>query len=80
MPIGDMPKNRPDNPTMLKLNATDKTTSSTMSNLFSLVANKRLTRQYPGMTSTKTKPKTILIVANTESEGIVYTKSSVSRV
>jgi hypothetical protein len=80
MLIGEMPKNKPDNPTILKLNATDKTASSTMSNLFSFAANKRLTRQYPGAMSTKVKPKTMLKIAKTESAGIMYTKSSVNRV
>jgi hypothetical protein len=43
--MGDIPKNKPDNPTMLKLNATDNTAFSTKSSLFSLVENNTLTRQ-----------------------------------
>lgn len=55
MPIGDNPKNNPDTPTKLKLNATDKTAVSTNSNFPSL--NKTFTRQYPGMTATKVNPR-----------------------
>jgi len=44
IPIGDNPKNRPDSPTRLKLNATDNTVFSTKSSLFS-AGNKTLTRQ-----------------------------------
>jgi len=44
IPIGDNPKNKPDIPTMLKLNATDNTAFSTESSLFS-AGNKTLTRQ-----------------------------------
>ena len=43
IPTGDNPKKRPVNPTMLKLNATDKTAFSTKSSFPSW--NKRLTRQ-----------------------------------
>ena len=56
MPMGDNPKKSPDNPAMLKLNATDNTDFSTMSSFPS--RNRRLTRQYPGTTVTKTNPKT----------------------
>ncbi|MCW4045808.1 MAG: hypothetical protein NWE94_09875 [Candidatus Bathyarchaeota archaeon] len=45
IPIGDKPKNSPDKPTILKLSATDKTTVSTKSSLFSLDANNTLTKQ-----------------------------------
>jgi hypothetical protein len=55
MPIGDSPKNNPDTPTKLKLNATDKTAVSTNSNFPSL--NKTLIRQYPGITATKVNPR-----------------------
>ncbi len=34
MPIGDNPKNKPSNPVKPKLNATDRTISSTKSSLF----------------------------------------------
>jgi hypothetical protein len=56
IPTGDNPKKSPDNPAMLKLNATDKTDFSTKSSFPSW--NKRLTRQYPGTTATKVKPNT----------------------
>jgi hypothetical protein len=56
IPIGDNPKKSPDNPAILKLDATDKTAFSTKSSFPSM--NKRLTRQYPGTIATKTKPNT----------------------
>ena len=67
-PIGDNPKNNPDTPTILKLNATDKTDFSIISNLPSL--NKTLTRQYPGITATKINPKKYVNPENNELEGI----------
>jgi hypothetical protein len=45
IPMGESPKNRPANPTMLKLSETDSTASSTISNLFCFVANRMVTRQ-----------------------------------
>ncbi len=75
MPIGDNPKKSPDIPAILKLSATDKTVFSIMSSLPSL--NKRLTRQYPGITATKTKPNRLVKTENTESLGIKYTKNNV---
>ena len=57
IPIGERPKNKPTSPSKPKLNATDKTNSSTKSSLFLLI-NKILTKQYPGRNTTKTKPKT----------------------
>jgi hypothetical protein len=68
IPIGDNPKNRPETPAMLKLNATDNTGFSTMSSCPS--RNKRLTRQYPGTTATKINPNTIVKMENGESLGI----------
>jgi hypothetical protein len=56
IPMGDNPKKSPDNPAMLKLNATDSTDFSTMSSFPPW--NKRLTRQYPGTTATKMNPNT----------------------
>ncbi|HUU88467.1 MAG TPA: hypothetical protein VMX17_12045 [Candidatus Glassbacteria bacterium] len=67
-PIGDNPKNKPDTPAILKLNATDKTDISTNSNFPSL--NKTLTRQYPGITATKINPKKYVSPENKELEGI----------
>lgn len=55
MPIGDNPKNNPDTPTKLKLNATDKTAVSINSNFPSL--NRTLIRQYPGIIATKVNPR-----------------------
>lgn len=43
-PIGDNPKNKPNNPVKPKLNATDNTSSSTRSILF-LPKNSMLTKQ-----------------------------------
>jgi hypothetical protein len=57
IPIGDRPRNKPVNPAIPKLNATDKTTSSTQSSLFSLFANRIFVKQYPGMNVTKIMPK-----------------------
>jgi hypothetical protein len=55
IPNGDNPKNNPDTPTKLKLNATDNTTFSIRSNFFSL--NTALIKQYPGRKATKVNPK-----------------------
>ena len=55
IPNSDNPKNNPDTPTKLKLNATDNTTSSIRTNFFSL--NITLIRQYPGVKVTKVNPK-----------------------
>jgi hypothetical protein len=66
--MGDNPKNRPDTPAKLKLNATDNTAFSTKSSFPSL--NKRLTRQYPGTTATKINPNTAVKTENGESLGI----------
>ncbi len=43
IPAGDMPRNKPETPAMLKLNATDKTKISTKSSFPS--ANRKLMRQ-----------------------------------
>jgi hypothetical protein len=56
IPMGDNPKKSPTTPTMLKLDATDNTAFSIKSSFPS--RNKRLTRQYPGTTETKTNPNT----------------------
>ena len=68
IPIGDNPKNNPDTPTKLKLNATDKTALSINSNFPSL--NMTLIKQYPGMTVTKVNPRRYVNNEKTESEGI----------
>ena len=62
IPMGDNPKKSPDNPAMLKLNATDNTAFSTTSSF--PFWNKRLTRQYPGTTATKVNPNTTVITEN----------------
>jgi hypothetical protein len=68
IPMGDNPKKSPDNPAMLKLNATDKTAFSTKSSFPSW--NKRLTRQCPGTTAMKTNPNTMVTTENGESLGM----------
>jgi len=45
MPTGESPRNNPERPTMPKLNATESTIPSTVSTLFSFVANNMFTRQ-----------------------------------
>ena len=58
IPIGDSPRNSPDIPAMLKLNATERTDCSTMSSFpFWKI---KLTRQYPGTKATKVNPKNAL--------------------
>ena len=55
IPIGESPKNSPETPTKLKLNAIDKTNLSINSSFPSL--NNTLMRQYPGTKATKVNPR-----------------------
>jgi hypothetical protein len=65
--MGDNPKKSPDNPAILKLNATDNTDFSIKSSFPSW--KMRLTRQYPGTTATKMNPNTYLKTENGEPLG-----------
>ncbi len=69
-PMGDKPRNKPISPVKPKLNATDKTSCSTMSMLF-LPKKRMLTKQYPGKNVMKTKLKMYRGTKVTEKSGLL---------
>lgn len=79
IPIGDKPKNSPTKPAIPKLNATDKTTSSTGSKRF-LPTKSMLTKQYPGRKTTKTMPNKKRKTTSKESLGMIYANANVNSV